>query len=871
MPKTTPIMSSFTEGELSPRLDGRTDIQTYFNGASQLQNMTVWQHGGVTKRAGTKFISTAGDPTKAVRLFPFQYSTEVGYVLEFGDEYIRFYTEDGQVQVSGVAYEIVSPYDSTDLADLKFVQSADTMYITHPDYSPRILERFGATNWTITEAGFVNGPFLDQNTDEEWTITPSAVTGTITLTANQSTFDANHVGAYWQFLGTKEVSIDVSGANQYSDPIEADRGDSLIVSVKGDYVATITVQRSFDLGVTWQTFSTFSYNQSFEIVEQRDDFYYRIGVATGDYTSGTPSCSITKLNTSGYAQITGFASDTVVTGTVISELPTSSATFKWAEGAFSTYRGWPQAVAFFEGRLLYAGTLNRPQTIWGSVVDDFENFKYGVTDSSAYMFSLQSSDVNTIQWMTDFNVLAIGSFGGEWKLGNTDEPTTPTNVDAKKQSSHGAADIQGISISHLIVYVQNGGTKLRTMVYDFRNDAYLTPDISVKAEHMFSGGVKELTYVRRPDPTIWMVKNDGNLIGCTYEPLAEIIAYHEHTTDGDFESAAVIKGSDRDELWTIVKRADYETYRDNTDWNLTAGGLGGTWDSTNDRWQSTANVANDNHSIDITASGTWTSSYRPTDITVTVVGASTDLYLYDTISGAIVNSTSYTSDTETDITFASNDINQLTLSTASGTNTTFYITNIRFRIADTRHIEQFQTTEWTDQEDAIYLDSALTYSGTAATTVSGLDHLEGHEVAIVTNGAIHPNLVVKDGQIGPLQWSTTKLHAGLPFTSTVQTMDIDAGGVGGTAQTKRRAIHYCNLRLKDTIGVKIGPEDGELDAIPFRDSSMLMGQAVELFTGDKLWAYPGGFATTQKVRIVSDQPLPFTLIAFIPTITTADV
>jgi len=875
MARVNPSFTSFAGGEVSPRMYGRQDLQNYFQMCSEVTNTITLPHGPATKRPGFKYINEAGDPTQSTRLIDFIYSTEQAYILEFGDELMQVYKEDGVVQVSGVDYQIATPYAAADLADLKYAQTADTMYITHVAYPPYKLTREDHAEWTLSEVPFVNGPFLDQNTDEEWTLTATAATGTITVTSNTDpTFYPTHDGSEWAILGSKEENLSVTASGVWSTPLELDRGETIIVSVKGTWVATITVQRSFDFGVTWQTFTSFSYNQSFEITEARDDIYYRIGCAAGDYTSGTAECSMTRLNTFGYFLITSYTSPTEVEALVIEELPTASgsATFKWAEGAWSDYQGYPAACAFFEQRLLFGGSGYRPSTLWGSKIDDYENFAKGpALENNAYTYVLAGNNVNSILWMQPNRVLYVGTTGGEWKFGLTDSATTPTNVDAKQQTAYGSNGVQAVDIGHHSLFIQRGSNVIRSVLYDYKLDGWVSPEVSARAEHIFKegDGAVDTAVALRPDSILWAVRTDGDLVGCTYDPYNQISSFHRHETDGNFESVAVIPGAERDELWAVVKRSVYETYNDNTDWSVTPAGLGGEWDSVNERWTATNNIGNDNYSIDITVSGSWDVAYRPTDITITYIGAPADMYLYDTISGTIASSTDYVSDTETDITFSADDINQLTMSTASGTNTPFYITNIRFRVADTRYIEQMQTTEWDEIEDVVYCDSEITYTGTGVSEISGLEHLEGQEVAILTHGATHPNQVVKKGSVD-LQWNTEYAHIGFPYQARLQTMDIEAGGNAGTVQGKSKKVFKSTIRLLNTVGLKIGSDADDLDEVDFRLPEHNMDEAVPPYTGDVEMSHPKGFDKEQKIMIAHDDPLPFTLVAIYPTIYASD-
>ena len=200
MPKQLLAVPSFTAGELSSRMQGRTDFQKYFSGATRLENFVVMPHGPVTRRPGTYFVSEVKTSSAKTRLVAFTFSTTQTYILEFGNTYIRFYKDKGQILDSGSAYEISSPYLTAELFDIKFAQSADVMYICHPNHEVMKLARTGHTSWSLDEIEFTDGPYLSQNTTAT-TMTPGATTGDDqTLTASASTFASTDVGRLINFF-----------------------------------------------------------------------------------------------------------------------------------------------------------------------------------------------------------------------------------------------------------------------------------------------------------------------------------------------------------------------------------------------------------------------------------------------------------------------------------------------------------------------------------------------------------------------------------------------------------------------------------------------------------------------------------------------
>ena len=176
MPRTTLALTSFVSGELGAKLDGRTDFNKYATGAKTLENFLVHPQGSATRRVGTQFIAEVKNSAAKTRLIPFEFSTVQTYVLEFGNQYMRVYKDKGQVQSGGSAFEISTPYLTAELFDIKFSQSADVMYICHPNHSARKLSRTGHTAWTLTEIDFTDGPYLSENTTST-TLTPSGTSG----------------------------------------------------------------------------------------------------------------------------------------------------------------------------------------------------------------------------------------------------------------------------------------------------------------------------------------------------------------------------------------------------------------------------------------------------------------------------------------------------------------------------------------------------------------------------------------------------------------------------------------------------------------------------------------------------------------------
>jgi len=756
MAKASPAFTNFTAGELSPRLDGRTDVAKYFNGCKKLQNFVVHPHGGASRRPGTIFVREVKNSAHNARLIPFEFNVTQTYILEFGDQYFRVHKDGGTVVSGGSPVEVATPYAHTDLAKLKFTQSADVMYLVHPDYAPRKITRTSHTAWTITEVDLLRGPMADDNTTAT-TLLANGRTGSVTITASASTFVSSDVGRLVRLHEGFAKITAFSSATSVTATVQenADGRTELMPS----YTATTISAHEGDPSATGLEHNDRFQDTAGAFVSQGFKVGMKVTVSGfTDSNNNEASAIIVKVtdDTLLLAPSSDLTDEAAGDSVTISGDLTASTDF--ALGAFSTVTGFPSAVAFYEQRLVFASTTQQPQTLFFSVGGSFEDFAAGVDADDALTYTLGSNQVNIIRYLQAGRVLLVGTSGGEFVVTSSeDAPLSPTNAVVKRQATYGSADIQPVQVANVTLFVQRAKRKLRELVFDLNTDSYQAPDMTILAEHITETGIKEMSLQQEPDNVVWCVLENGKFVGMTYRREENVIAWHEHLIGGAFgsdafghvESVATIPGDlNEDDTYLVVKR---------------------------------------------------------------------------TIGGATK-----------------------------------------------RYIEYFSSFDFgSDVEDAFFVDSGLTYSGSSATSISGLDHLEGQSVSILANGATHPDKTVSSGAIS-LDFAVTKAHIGLNYSSTLQTMRIEAGGTEGTAQGKTKRIHEVVLRLFRTVGVKVGSSETELDRIPFRSSAQAMTAAIPLFTGDKEIEFRGGFDTDGFVVVQQDQPLPLTIIGIFPRLITFD-
>ncbi len=686
MGKALLSVPSFTAGELSPRMEGRTDFQKYYSAGTIINNFVIQPHGPVTRRPGSVFISEVKNSAHNTRLIPFSFSTTQTYILEFGDQYIRFYKDSGQITSSGSAYEISSPYLHTEVFDIKFAQSADVMYLTHPNHPPKKLSRTGHTNFTLA---------------------------TVSFTQNSSTHLLN-------------------GTSNY-----------------------------------------------------------------------------------------------------------------------------PKCVSFFEQRLVFAGTINNPQTLWFSKSGDYENFTTGTNDADAMIYTIASNQVNAIESIKATRTLIVMTTGGEFTVtsGASQDPITPTNLNIRKQSNYGSSGVDAVSVGNSTLFLQRAKRKIRELAYNFDSDSYVAPDLTILAEHITDSGVVQMDYQQEPFSIIWCVRDDGKLVALTYNRLQDVVAWHAHEFGG-ISQECTITVTDYANIATGTKLTF--TKSDGTEVIFTSSttDVSGKFHTETSNNQTATNLKT---LIDANSSFTATVSSNVVTIkeTTPTVGGFLSCVSGDTTRLAVQNQAAA----------KCKSVAIIDIDTAED-----QVYTIVERVIDggtKKYVEYLSTYDFNSSlTEFHFVDSGLAYSGSSTTSLSGLSHLEGETVKVIVDGATHPDRTVSSGAIS-LERSATTAKVGLGFISTLQTMRLDEG-FRGTDQTKTKRIYDVTVRFFETVGAKVGPNESNLDEIQFRDSSASMTAPVPLFTGDKETEFPSDYGTDGFVLVKQEQALPMTILALYPRLETHD-
>lgn len=505
-----------------------------------------------------------------------------------GNFWIRLQANDTTATlVSGCTMEpagamtLVTPWTAADLQNVRYDQSGDVLFCAESTYRQQRIERQGPRSWSVVDYIAEDGPFRTQNVGPI-TLTASVLSGSGTLTASHAYFKDTNVGGLFRLASFgQNVAATITAEDTWTDPIRVtgvDNGRVFAFVITTIGTSTVTLQRSVGEPGDWTTVSTHTTNKSTTYNDTLDNqiIYYRIGVATGGYTALDSiglSLSYAAGSIEGTAIVTGYTSTTSVSIDVLTAFGSTSATNDWWEGAWSDRRGWPSAVALYDGRLWWAGK----DTIVGSVSDAFNSFSDSIEgDSGPIKRSIGSGPVDTINWLLPLGSLLVGTQGSELvaKASSLDEPLTPTAFSLKPVSTQGSADLMAIRVDANGVYVQRNGTR----VYELAIGAaytYESSDLTAIVPEIGAGGFRRITVQRQPDTRIHCVRTDGKVAILIFDRMEKVTCWVLFETDGIVEDAVVLPGVTEDNVYYTIRRVingNVKRYREK--WALESDAVG---------------------------------------------------------------------------------------------------------------------------------------------------------------------------------------------------------------------------------------------------------------------------------------------------------
>ena len=558
MPRFVDIQSNFSTGELDPLVRARIDLAQYNNALAKATNIVIQPQGGLRRRPGSKYItelsSAAAD---GVRLVPFEFNVNDSYMLCFTNNQMHVIKDGIQItniNGSGNPY-LTTTITSAMLSSIVWTQSADTMIIVQEDLQPQLLVR-GATDssWTISAISFDSIPkyaFDLQVFEPKATLTPSAVSGNITVTASAYHSDTGSLQA------ATTTSVTLKAAASATDDIFVGLCVHMTSGAQSGKARKITAYNGTTKVATvfpaWETAPVATDN--YKIVPFASE-------SVNQYINAVPQ---------GRARILEYVSDTEARA--ITEYPffdtTARTTGNWSiecfyEDVWSAAKGWPRTVTFHEGRLYFGDSKSRPSTIWGSKIGIFYDFVPTESlDDDAIEATLDTSSLNIVVDMISGRDLQVFTTGGEFYVPQTStDPITPLTLSFKAVSRNGTKPGSRVqSLESGTVYIQRLGKSVNEFLFSDTQLTYVTQRISLLSGHLLKSPTRMT--LRRANSTdegdLLMMANetDGSLAVFSVMRSQQITAPSEFITDGSYIDVQV----DVSDIYTVVKRTFDSTDR----------------------------------------------------------------------------------------------------------------------------------------------------------------------------------------------------------------------------------------------------------------------------------------------------------------------
>ena len=811
MPVTRNFKQAFSGGEISPEMFGRIADNKFQQGASLMRNFIAKPQGPAQNRPGLAFVKAVKDSTKATRLLSFTFNTTQTMAIEFGDQYFRFHTQgqtllytDGTAWNSGtnysigdiakysgtnyyaktahsnsqppnatnwyalpadMTYEVPHSYLEAELFDVHYVQSADVMTLVHPNHPPKELRRLGATKWELLTIDF-GSPIA----------APTGVSVSAYIPSSSSTNTDTYESHIYVVTAVKANLVDES--NQSSS-------------------ATV----SNNIFVTGAK-NTISWNA----------------------VTGASRYKVYKDQ----GGIFGFIGETTTTSIVDNNIsPDFSVTPPIHENDFVGTGNYPGAVSYFEQRRVFAGTNNAPQNIWMTKSGTESNMSFGlpIRDDDRIEFRVAAREANTIRHIVPLTNLLMLTGSAEWRITSVNsDAITPSSISVKPQSYVGSNNAQPVIVNNSLVYTAARGGHVRELGYNWQANGFVTGDLSLRAPHLFDNlEIKDMGLSKAPLPIVWMVSSNGKLLGLTYVPEQAIGAWHQHDTDGTFESVACVSEDNDDVLYAVIKR----TVNGNSVRYIERMG--------------TRLYATQRDSFFVDAGSTYNGTNTNTGQNVTISGG-----------------TNYTKGESVTITANYNLFNAPPSTDDVGDaivlvdGTTYYRCNI------TSTTSQTVATAKLDKDLPVSLrNTAITTYEVARNVISGITWLEGKTVNILADGAVHPQKVVSSGSI-TLDQASSVVHIGLPIEADLQTLPM-ALQVEAFGQGRVKNLNHVWLRVLESSGIFGGPSADKLTEAKQRTTEPY-GSPPSLKTEDIKIMLTPSWQDYGQIFIRQTDPLPLTVV-----------
>jgi len=553
------LQTSFSKGELSPRIESRPDLVAYFEGALVIENFDLMRQGGLDRRAGTRMVAEVRDSSKDTIILPLETSVDDAFIVEFGNLYNRFFKNKAPLKANPgdiSPIEVVSPYVTSQLRDIHYTQSVDVMFLFHPDVPQQKLSHISDTNWTVLPSVFLPPPSFEQDTDVSLggTLIPSATSGLgVTFTSSTAAFLPGDIGRQIIYGSSYAIIKTTGGAGLQATCIAdiVNPFPSTAPIASGLWVLRMSPQVTLDPNI-------------------KAPVGAQVTLVAGG-AAFRPS-DVGKFITiyGGLVKITVFDSFTQVKGEIQSEMaatsladPTAAPAGAWQleTVSWSPTNGYPATGEFYQGRLGQARTRAQPTDFWLSNTDSFDKYAVGASADRAVEYTIASRALNRIQWLAESVDFFVGTAGATHRVrsGASDKPIGGDSVPlVERFDNYGNASIQPAIVGNHIIDVDRSLRRIFVIGFDFNLNSYDVTELTGAAEHICKPGVRngQIAYAKRPDPRVFFVRSDGQCVTLTFNEKEKVIGFTRYYTQGTFEAVAVIPHplGLPDQVYFVVKR-----------------------------------------------------------------------------------------------------------------------------------------------------------------------------------------------------------------------------------------------------------------------------------------------------------------------------
>ena len=949
---TRKLQPSFTGGEVAPALHYRVDLDRHGVSLATCRNMTIHATGGASNRPGTTVVNQVKDSTKATWLIPFQFSTEQAYMLELGDQYIRFFIDGAPVierpneaitgvdhSGSGTPVEITvtgHPYSTSDVVLVDGVRGVTgeplngvEYVITKVDGDTISLDGTDGDDYEGTYTAATGRTSIDYRTVTNVILVPASEVVLVSIGHGFSTADRVWVWGVGGVPGlnlreytiTKltddSFTLDDTDSDDFDGAFATNGEVGLIYEVASPYLEAdlkyVNFTQSADvmslarggwapreLTRTWHdnwTMTTVPFTRTLSKVTNLvgnlfqpagpDTFSFQVTavVDTGGTSIETLPATIDFVDYfipspywAGYYGGGGAYRGTL-TWDEYTDAREYRVYFQLASGSDWIFMGATQTPAFdvssasgyllyeqpepihqpfasmigdnpfgedgdpttpgcvglFQQRRFYGNSAAKPQTVWGSQSAAMYAMHTStpIRDSDGITHTIAARQVNEIRHLVPMRKLLVFTSGGELRVqGDSDDLLSPDAFTLLTESWYGASFARPVVIGNTVLYVQEKGAAVRDFLYKWETEGFDGNDLTVMSRHLFDyHTVDQMAYAQVPHGIVWCIRDDGTLLGLTYLREHQVWGWHRHDTDGDFESVAAIPEGNEDAVYVVTKRLVNGSFVRFIERLHTRHFVG-----IEDAYFVDCGLSYD---VPITASGL--SAADPCVVTATAHGLS---------DGDLVDLASFTLDKKE-------------LAAGSGTPN-----GQRYKVAN-KTADTFELTDQYDDSDidgtlfATYIEAGVVRE--AVSTVYGMTHLEGEDVAILADGNVKAQQTVPATGAITLDPPASRVHVGLPYYSDLETLDLSLTDPTDTKLGNRKRVGEVTLLLERSRGFWAGPTFDSMNEHPGRTYEDY-DEPTGLITGPTELTLPGEWNRRGRVCIRQTDPLPLTVLGILPDV-----